>query len=263
MFWASSKGRCGIITLVFAFVVLLIPARAFAGSLLQSMPTVAQVEAKVHGSDPIDTAARQSMACRVLRGIFIETTPGGFGGGLDEADRKRMDEYTQAESLLARKSTVTALKRYRKHDQRDDPRASSDYHDEVVELFGLQSAIDVAETQSRAAQAVATGSVTPPLTELLPYLGILALGVVMVLAALFGMAGVRRKNRSIRKEAFERRNAHGVLEFRTFEEAEAFRNRKPNSDMEGCSLVVALLAGLFLVLVGGGVLYLKFPGFKF
>jgi len=52
--------------------------------------TADQVEAKVRGSEPVDTAARQSMACKVLKGIFTETTPGGFGGGLDEADRKRM-----------------------------------------------------------------------------------------------------------------------------------------------------------------------------
>jgi hypothetical protein len=261
MFWASFKTRCGIVTLVLAFAVLLIPTLAFAAGLLPSMPTVAQVEAKVHGSDPDDTAARQSMAFRVLYGLFVQTTPGGFGGGLGPADRKRMDEYSQAEVALARKATIQALKRYQNHNDLS-PVPSNDFRDEIIELFALRPAIAAAKGQADATQAPGTGSSTPLLTELLPYVGILALGVVMVLAAFSGMAGVRRKNRDIRKEAFQRRNAQGVLEFRTFEEAESFRNRKPDSDMQGCGLVVALLAGLFLVLVGGGVVYLKLTGFK-
>jgi hypothetical protein len=80
---------------------------------LAKLPTPEQVEAKIHGSDPTDTAVRQAEALTQLCWIVRTLSQGGeFGGSMTPEETAKCSTYQKAAALIAQQAAAKGLPSY-------------------------------------------------------------------------------------------------------------------------------------------------------
>lgn len=117
-----------------AALLHLAPAPAQADDPLSGMPSVAKVKSQVTGSDPFDTAARQSGAFKYLRDIVTDLSDGrDVANRLTQREVGLMSSYVQASFAASRTAESLLAQRGAPKSGADSPgpktfRASEHYH---------------------------------------------------------------------------------------------------------------------------------------
>jgi len=222
---------------------LLAAPRVFAASsgFLQHMPSVAEVEQKVHGANADDTEARKFATYLVLQGLILELSEASAAGGrLSTEELALQDQYVAPCLAHKAKASPKTLQRY--------PENNPKFRSEVIELFSLGRWVESA--RARAAPPSAAAPTDSRTSSRLGAIAVTAFGALMIFGGIAGMVGIARENRKIREAEFHRRTAGGAVAFHSFNEADALRTRKKASDLAGVACVAFCLLGMALAALG-------------
>ncbi len=78
-------------------------------------------------------------------------------------------------------------------------------------------------------------------------------GIVMIALGIRYFRYMQQRDKGLRKDRFERTNAHGVLEFANFEESRRFDSEEAKVSLLigfGFFIGIGILIGIFLVIAG-------------
>jgi hypothetical protein len=243
------------ITLTPAAFAVAVGGAALAASptYLAAMPSVAQVELAIRGSDPVDTAVRQSEAfgqlCAAMRVIGHA---GSMVARLTPDEQAQCAVYSRAQQALSAPfklpsygptSWVMRQQKYHNDSFRGDvldafPDVKKLYNAGADQGSDADSAADP-KRQIRTNALITSGGA----------LGIGGLGLFLMIAGFRTSLAQRRRWTEVRRQEFERRTAAGIG-FATFEDAERHRLNKVDIGrgtsagygMLGCGLLLLCVA---------------------
>jgi hypothetical protein len=162
-------------------------ASAAPPSYLADMPTVAQVEAKIHGSDSADTAVRQSAAFGQLCWIVRALSAGGeFGNTMAPEETAQCAVYQKAASDIAKAASVglpafghdswvMRTQRFSTDDARKE--VLNEFSPKIRELYEARMGRDRSARDARVDDTSRNGGILVAIVFLFPVLG-LVLGAV-------------------------------------------------------------------------------------